>query len=127
MGLFRRLKPELALRLGLGAMYLYSGFSLVRKPDDLGSALGSLPKALLVIIDQIGPERYLSIQGAGEIAIGLIFLLWFAPRWLVLLASFLSALEMALILWLVGVDPATFRDIGLLGGSSALWLLYLRQ
>ena len=66
----------------------------------------------------------MQVQGVGEILVALIFVIWFAPRNLVRYVAFLSALEMALILIFTGIDLITFRDIGLLGLSLAIFLIY---
>ena len=120
----RKIKPIWPLRLGLGVMYLYSGFDLVNNPSGWLWAIRPLPQGVQDFISsQIGTELYLRGQGVGEIIIGLIFLAWFLPPVLLRLASFLGAVQMALILWLVGVSLDTFRDIGLLGGLVGLFLL----
>ncbi len=71
-------------------------------------------------------DAYLRFQGIGEFAIGLLFLAWFLGRWGVRLAAAAAAVEMVLILLFVGVDPITFRDIGLLGAALALLALSYR-
>lgn len=123
----RQIRPELPLRLGLGLMYLYSGYSLITNPEAWISFVKVLPLTLLKIIDAVGIERFLMGQGIFEVALAAVFLLWFISiRW-VKIAAFLAIVEMALILWLVGVDSITFRDMGLLGGLITLWLIYANR
>ncbi|MEK7561143.1 MAG: hypothetical protein AAB539_04285 [Patescibacteria group bacterium] len=118
-----KFSAEMFLRLGLGAMYVYSGYDLIVHPTSWFWALRGLPVFLQQMIDAAGKTAYLQIQGAGEIVLALIFLLWFLPRRLVRVAAFLAAVEMAAILIMVVLDGVTFRDIGLLGAALALWIM----
>lgn len=123
--LWQNLTPQIFLRLGLGIMYVYSGADLFFNPQHwYGFVPAWFTRFLLPVISV---DTYLAMQGVGEILIGLVFLAWLAPRWLVWKVAFLAALEMALILMFIGVDPITFRDIGLLGAALALLLIYQRQ
>lgn len=126
MALLQKLSPEWVLRIGLGGMYLWSGFDIIRHPKSWYWALRPLPQFIQDVIGSIGIDTFLVIQGAGELLLALLLLLPFLPRRLLRWVAFLNALEMALILILVGVDAVTFRDIGVLGGAIALWLLALR-
>jgi cobalamin biosynthesis protein CobD/CbiB len=113
--------PDFWLRLGIGLMYLYSGFDLFVNPQHW---YGFVPQWLSQsLISYLTIENYLKIQGAGEFLLGLIILAWFLPKFLVQSAVILAILEMILILLFIGIDPITFRDIGLLGGSLALIFL----
>lgn len=115
-----RINPVSALRLGLGVMYVYSGYDLIFNPQHW---YGFVPQWFSrAMVPNVLPaiETYLRVQGAVEFLLGLAFLVWFMPRHLVRLAAVLAALEMALILIFIGVDPITFRDIGLLGAAIAL-------
>lgn len=111
-----------ALRLGLGIMYLYSGVDIVLHPTAWTWAIRQLPIVIQNSIGTItgGEVAFLTIQGASEILLALIFLAWFLPYRLVRWVALLSALEIGFILLLVGVDAITFRDIGVLGASVAL-------
>ena len=115
------------MRLGLGVMYAYSGYDIFVHPTAWYWAVRPLPQFLQVIINnQIGINNYLKIQAIGELALAFLFFAWFLPWRFVRAASALAALEMVLILWLVGVDAITFRDIGLLGAALALLALSFR-
>lgn len=119
---------ELPLRFGLGAMFLYSGYDLVMHPTGWYWAVRPLPQAVQAFINaNIGLDRYLMLQGAGELVLAFLLIAWFLPRWTLVLASFLTVLEMAVILFFVGVSLDTFRDIGLLGGALSLWLISLKH
>ena len=116
--MLQKINPVWMLRLGLGLMYLYSGYDLIANPQHW---YGFVPRWFSQATTQIASiETYLRLQGAGELALGGLFLAWFLPRSGVRMASILAAGEMALILLFVGVDPITFRDIGLLGTAVAL-------
>lgn len=109
------------MRLGLGLMYLYSGYDLFYHPT---AWLWAVPKWYAQIVTPVSSlELYLRFQGVAEFAIGLLFLAWFSGAWGVRAASAFAALEMAAILIFVGVDPITFRDIGLLGAALALLII----
>ncbi|HEY4477058.1 MAG TPA: hypothetical protein VJB56_00330 [Candidatus Paceibacterota bacterium] len=118
----RTTRVNWALRLGLGVMYLYSGFDIISHPTAWTWAIRQLPVVIQNPIMSIGGGgvTFLTIQGAVEILFALVFLAWFLPRKLVWLVTLLSAFEMGFILLLVGLDAVTFRDIGVLGASIAL-------
>lgn len=122
MGVLRTTRVNLALRLGLGVMYLYSGFDIIFHPTAWTWVIRQLPVVIQNPIMSIGGGgvTFLTIQGAVEILFALVFLAWFLPRTLVWLVTLLSAFEMGFILLLVGLDAVTFRDIGVLGASIAL-------
>ncbi|MBI2100836.1 MAG: hypothetical protein HYT47_02350 [Candidatus Vogelbacteria bacterium] len=121
-----RLKPEFVLRLSLAAMYVYSGYSLLMSPK---SWTQFVPLGLKDWLGRINfpVTTFVQVQGAVELFIAAVFLLWFLPRRLVKWLAFLAAFEMALILILGRVDLVTFRDIGLLGAFLALFLIYARK
>jgi len=125
LNFLHRFNPEWALRLGLGLMYLYSGYDLFYNPQHW---YGFMPKWLSRSITPImSVESYLRLQGVGEFIIGLLFLAWFSGKLGVKIATVLATLEMALIVLVVGIDPITFRDIGLLGAASALLILSFQK
>lgn len=116
--------PEIALRLGLGCMFLYSGLDLLRHPTGWYWAVRPLPQFIQNLIDaSVGIDSYLRMQGVVELVFAAVFFAWFLPRWIVKIVSLLVALEMATILLLVGVSGDTFRDIGLLGAATALFFI----
>ncbi len=124
--LISKIGPEWALRLGLGAMYVYSGVDIIRHPTSWFWAVRPLLKWLPVSIQaSLGaPEvmtKYLVFQGIGELALAFIFLAWFMPRYIIKWAALLSVIEFVGILIVLPIDAITFRDIGLLGAFVALW------
>lgn len=124
MNLIRKLNPEWFLRLGFGLMFLYSGYSLYYYS---ASWLWAIPMWLKQIIMTFSSlEFYLKLQGIAEFVMGLLFLAWFSGRRGLQIASGLAFIEMAAITTMVGVDLITFRDIGLLGGAAALFIMSSR-
>ncbi len=118
MNALKKINPEWSLRLGLGMMYLYSGYDLFAKPQHW---YGFVPSWFSQAVTHIAAiDTYLRVQGMGEMAIGFVFLAWFLPRSCIRVGSLLTILEMALIILFVGIDPITFRDIGLLGAGFAV-------
>lgn len=115
-------QPEVFLRLGLGLTFLWSGYNHYTNPENWIGFLEQFPSWIL---DPIAPyatlEQLLLGQGILEMIFGLIFILWFIPHGIVKLVSFIVVLELAFILWLIGIDSVTFRDIGLLGASLAVF------
>ena len=116
----RKIKPAFFLRLGLGLMFVYSGLDLIRHPAAWDWAVRSLPDSAQTLVAEIGVKQFLFGQGLLELALAAIFLGWFWSRRLVRLAALVAAVELTAILWLVGVDLTTFRDVGLLGAALAL-------
>ncbi len=108
-------------------MYLYSGYDIYKHPDSWTWAIRGLPATIQQVIDKVGIHNFLLGQGVVEMLFGAVLILWFTPKRLVKWVALFSALEMALILVFVGIDSITFRDLGLLGASLALWLIYSRR
>lgn len=124
MNILDKISTQLFLRLGLGAMFVYSGLDILLHPNSWTWALRGLPAFIQTQIDRVGPEMYLRGQGIAELMMAAAFLAWFLPRPLVRIAAFFAAVEMIAILVFVGVDAVTFRDIGLVG--AALGVLFSR-
>jgi hypothetical protein len=110
------------LRLSLAGTYIYSGLDIVRHPSGWYWAIRALPDNIENIINSIGVDTFLRIQGSVELLFAFILLAWFLPKILVKAVALITALEMTAILILVGVRADTFRDIGLLGAALALYL-----
>lgn len=120
MGFLQKINPEWPLRLGLGFMYLYSGYHLFRYP---ASWYWAAPKWFSQIITSVVSfEMYIRLQGVGEFIIGGLFLSWFlGRRWLQIISA-LAVIEFFSIITFTGIGPITFRDIGLLGAAIALFI-----
>jgi len=114
-------KPEIYLRLGLGMTFLYSGYDIYKNPSDWIGYIQTLPKWMLDAVESYTSlSTFLTIQGITEIIFGIILLVWFSPPKLIRLVSFLIGIKLIAILYFIGIDGVTFRDIGLVGASFAL-------
>ena len=123
--LVRKIHPIWFLRIGFGVMFAYSGVDLIRHPWNW---YGFMPQWLVYGITRIVlMDTYLRIQGAVELAIALLLLLWFLPRWALRLGAAFASLELLLITLVVGIDLITFRDLGLLGAALALLVASFTQ
>ena len=127
MNFLSKVSPEWSLRATLGAMYLYSGQDLIRHPS---AWTWAVPFWLRELIGKFVPlHGYVRFQGAVEIVFALVLLAWFAKpvfvRWVALLSTieFAGILALAFIPWSEANFLVTFRDIGLLGASLALFLV----
>jgi hypothetical protein len=106
-------------------MYLYSGLDLIFRPQHW---YGFVPQWFSrFVLEFTSVDVYLKLQGVVEVAFALVLLLWFLPKSLVRIVAALSALEMLAILVFTGLDPITFRDLGLLGASAALFVSVSRS
>lgn len=125
MQILQKINPLWPLRLGLGLMFLYSGSSLFYTPS---LWYGFAPPWFTHIVTSVMPlDLYLRIQGVGEFVIGLLLLAWFAGKWGLRIGALAATLELGLILFLVGIDLITFRDVGLFGAAAALLVLAFRE
>ncbi|MBI2122022.1 MAG: hypothetical protein HYT98_02765 [Candidatus Sungbacteria bacterium] len=131
MNFLSKINPEWPLRLGLGIMYLYSGYDLMLNPS---AWIWAVPWWFSKIVTFLMPlDSYLRLQGAGEFIMGVLFLApleliltgraWFSIRHVLRVVSILAVIELVGILIFTGIGPITFRDIGLLGGAIALLVM----
>ncbi|MBI2055567.1 MAG: hypothetical protein HYT42_01600 [Candidatus Sungbacteria bacterium] len=111
--------PIWFLRLGLGAMYAYSGYDLITTPAHWYAFVPPWFSQMLRAAN-LDVDTYLRLQGAAELLFAAVLLAWFMPRLAVLWVAVISGLELLLILVFSGVDLITFRDIGVVGASAAL-------
>ena len=125
--LINKLSPEWVLRIFLAATYIYSGLDLLKHPKSWHWAVRPLPNFAQEVINSFGLDLFLQIQGVVELTFAIILILWFLPKILTLVVAALTAIEMAVILFLVGLDGVTFRDIGLLGAAISLYILIYKN
>jgi uncharacterized membrane protein YphA (DoxX/SURF4 family) len=125
--IIQKISPEWVLRISLAVMYFYSGVDIMRHPSAWHWAIRPLPQFMQDIIQSIGIDTFLTIQGAIEVLFGIILILWFLPKVLSTIVALFSAVEMLAILIFTGIDAITFRDIGLLGASFALFIILIRR
>jgi len=119
--------PEWAIRISLGVMYMYTGFSIVLHPTSWYWAIRGLPIFIQDTINNMGIDLYLRIQGSVEILFAIIFLAWFLPKWIPQYTGLVVAAQMFLILVFLGIDLETYRDLGILGAGLALFILLDRK
>lgn len=107
----------LALRLGLGVVLLYAGFSIIANPV---AWIGFVPQ----FVENFYPrESALILHAFFDLFLGAGLLLgWFLP-----VVSILTFFNLTSILVLSGVDDVTFRDIGLSFGALALFFRTLTK
>ncbi|TSC67938.1 MAG: hypothetical protein G01um101466_604 [Parcubacteria group bacterium Gr01-1014_66] len=110
---------EVLLRLGLAGTYIFSGYDLFMHPRSWTQFVPYWFSQLLTLLMPL--DLFIRMQGIGELILALLFLAWFLPRSFVKMAALISSLEFAGILLFFGIDLITFRDIGLLGASLALF------
>lgn len=123
MTLLSKLSPEVFLRLGLGLTYLYSGYNLIWHPS---SWIWAVPSWFVAIVNQVVTvETYLRLQGLAELTIAFILLVWYVNRIVVRIVVAFSIAEFILILVFTPQFFITFRDVGLLGASIALFVMTL--
>lgn len=120
----QKISPEWILRLGLGSMYLYSGFGLILNPLAWIWAIPWWYKQLVLTVMPL--ESYLRFQGSLEVFMAFIFLSFFFPKSVVMIISALSSLELLFILFFAPQFSITFRDIGVLAASLALLLMIIK-
>lgn len=118
---------EWPIRIGTGIMYLYSGFDLFLHPNAWKWAIP--PWLDEIISSVVAINTYIKFQGLVEIVIALMLFAWFLKPVIVKYVALISALEMAAIILLAflpfkeSVFFIVFRDIGVLGGSLALYFV----
>lgn len=121
MNFLKKINHEWPLRLGLGFMYLYSGYDIFYHP---ASWYWAIPKWFSGIVTSVATlEMYLRLQGVGEFIMGGLLLAWFLNRRWLQVVSVLMVIEFSSILIFTGMGPITFRDIGLLGAALALLIM----
>lgn len=112
-----RLKPTLALRIGLGFIFIYAGVMSFSAPENW---IGFVPPWIENIIK---PLIFLQVHAAFEIILGLTLLTGIVLPAAALIAFF----NIFAILFFYGVDDVTFRDFGLLMTALALFLLSTKE
>lgn len=132
MGFIPRMKPEIPLRVGLAATYIFSGIDLVKNPTAwhwaVNQALAKLPGFFSTLVNEtIGTNTFLKAQGVGELVLAALLLTWFLPKKFLQPIAIFITVEMFLILALTGIDYYTFRDLGLLGAGLALTAIAYRK
>jgi len=111
------IKPALVLRIGLGLIFIYAGLHMLQDPQNW---VGFVPSWIETIINR---QTFLYIHAIFELILGVLFLV---GLWLPLI-SFMAFFDFFAILLFFGIDDTTFRDIGLLMMTLALFLISIED
>lgn len=107
-------KSQLVARLGLAAIFIYAGVSIFLKPDDW---VGFIP-TWVTELSPLTSLQMMQLHAVFELALAALLL----ANWKTRFVGLVAALDLLSILLLYGVDPVTFRDIGLV--ALALTLVF---
>ncbi len=111
----------LFLRLGLGFIYLYSGYGKLFLGDDTIGVCSNRGEAAALVGNYtwipIDPAVFVIIQSVVELLLGLMLVLGIKTRWAATISTLL------LIIFLIFIDfNLVWKNIALLGASIALAL-----
>jgi hypothetical protein len=125
--ILKKFNNNFFLRVGLGSMLLYTGYSTVTKPLVREDVWVALPAAVVDFLNFIEFQTALQVLGIVEILLAVGLLLWFLPRRLVFWVSLLVALENFLLLLLFGLSVESAPLLGVLAAAVATVLTYRKQ
>ena len=125
--LTNRLKPELFFRLGLTGVLISTGWLFLTAPVAQLSLLDQWPAWLLGIVNSVEAETWLQLMGAFQLAIGVLFLLWFMPSRVIRWATIVTTIYFIALFYLTGLGPETNYYWGLIGLSLGTWAIYRRR
>ncbi|MEK7084496.1 MAG: DoxX family membrane protein [Patescibacteria group bacterium] len=100
------------LRFFIGITFVWIGILILQDPIGWSGYLEPWARNLLIL----PIEMTMMITGVFDVVVGVLFLLNLFVRW----AGFLGALHIVVVLATSGLNEATIRDIGILGGTLAL-------
>jgi hypothetical protein len=123
---WRKFNSNFFLRLGLGVMFLYSGYETVARPMLRQSLWAELPALIRPYLLVVPVEVWLRTLGIGEVILAAAFLAWFLPRRVVFSVSLVAAVEIGLILLALGITPLTYPYLGALAAALGIVLAYRR-
>lgn len=107
------------LRLGLGFVYFYSGYSkLFAGQDAIGVCSNRAEAAALVATYDwfpFDPEQFVLVQSVLEIILGILLILGIKTRWMATVSVLLLILFFLMINW-----QLIWKNMALLGASLAL-------
>ncbi|MFN3477509.1 MAG: DoxX family membrane protein [Candidatus Methylomirabilales bacterium] len=109
---------QLVLRIGLALVFLIFGADKWRGEEVWIAPWTDWVPAWFAKLLPVSPRAFMYPLGAFEILVGLSFLTGYLLPWTALLAS----LFLLLVVVFGGFDQFTIRDIGLLGGTTSLFL-----
>jgi len=125
--ILKKFNNNFFLRVGLGSMLLYTGYSTITKPLVREDIWLALPSAAVDFLNFIEFQTALQVLGIVEILLAVGLLLWFLPRRLVFWVSLLVALENFLLLLLFGLSVESAPLLGVLAAAVATVLTYRKQ
>jgi len=107
----------LVLRIGLSITFIWVGYMIITAPLVWGSYISSWVLPFI----PIELTQFMITTGIFDIIVGFGFLFNRTVFW----SSVFGAIHLAGILIVSGINEATVRDIGLLGGTVSLLIKYL--
>ncbi len=111
------INPSLLLRIGLSGVFIYTGISIITSP---GRWIDFLPDWIETLISS---QTFLTAYGTLELALGILLLLGiFLP-----IISFLTFLNLLVIMIFAGIGDITFRDFGLSMAALALFIISVKN
>lgn len=114
---------HLVLRIGLAIVFLIFGADKWRSEEAWIAPWTDWVPAWFAKLLPISLRAFMYSLGAFEVLVGLSFLTGYLLPWMALLAS----LFLLSVLVFGGFDQFTIRDIGLLGGTTSLFLVGWRR
>mgnify|MGYP001617068221 CR=1 FL=1 len=107
------------LRLGLGLVYLYSGYSKLFAGEDAIGVCSNKAEAAAMVATYawfpFDPEQFVLVQSWLEIILGLMLILGIKTRWMATISALLIVLFFLMINW-----HLVWKNMALLGASLAL-------
>ena len=101
------------LRIGIGITFVWIGILIVQEPLVWGSYINPWAEQLLLL----SKTTTMMIVGIFDIIIGALFIINRLKK----ITAVLASLHIINVLVVSGFNNATIRDIGLLGGTLALY------
>lgn len=98
------------LRVGLGVVFLWIGIDIFRHPEGW---IGYVPMSLPLGLSR---ETGLQLNGALDVALGLLLILDKLPK----IVAAVASIHLAGILITQGINALIIRDVGLFGAALAL-------
>lgn len=119
-----KLQPyaPLFLRFGIGIVFLLFSWQKLNL-ETFPQARGEIQFISNLGLGSVSLVTY--YMGILELAVAFSFFMGFLVRWFAPIAAALLLLIFASVVWRTGFtnDPGLYRDIGMIGGALALWVL----
>lgn len=108
----------LALRLGLAAVFLWFGIDKFFHPDYWINAWITPRATSLIELVGFSTQQFIYLNGIFEILVGVSLITSLFPKFF----SLLAIIFLTSVIFFVGLNEVTIRDIGLIGGLIAILL-----